>query len=135
MAYSNDPIFAQAVASFAAVCTTAKTTYGDSTNAQLLYTAGAQGALITRLKARPRATVTATQLQLYRSPDSGTTLYLVDSVLMAAYTLAQTTAVPATDFGFTADAPFKLGPDERLYVGIGVTLAGGIVFEGFADVL
>lgn len=136
MAISHDPIFAQGVDNFEAVCTAAKTTYNDTTGAVLLYTAPADGALVTRLKARPRLTVTATQLQLYRSPDAGTTLYLVDSVLMAAYTMAQTTAIPATDFAYTSDAPLKLGAAERLYAAIGVAAASpGVVFEGVAEPL
>jgi len=48
-------------------------------------------------------------------------------VLMAAYTMAQTTAAPATDFGYSDDNPKILQPNEQLFVAIGVT--GAIGFE------
>ena len=129
MTVQHDPVFTQSVKTAQAVCTAAKTTYNDATNAVLLWTAGADGSLIKKLSAAPRATVTATQLQLYISKDSGTTLHLIDSELMAAYTMAQTTAVPETAFGNISEStPLRLGPTERLYVAAGVALAGGIVF-------
>jgi hypothetical protein len=125
----NSIVTPQAVQSATAICTAAKTTYNDATNAVLLVTAGANGAVVYGIRALPRATVTATQLQLYRSSDGGTTLILINSALMAAYTMAQTTAVPATDFGYSETNPLRLKATERLYVAIGVALAGGIVFD------
>lgn len=99
------------------------------TNLSLITTAGADGALLTKLSAIPRATVTATCLYLFRSSDGGTTAELIKSVLMEAHTVAATTAIPSTDFGYTPEAPLRLEANERLYVGIGVALASGIVFE------
>ena len=129
MAVTATPVFAQAQRVAMAVCTAAKTTMNDAANAVLLATAGANGSLVTTLTAIPRATVTATQCQLYVSGDGGTTLNLVQTMLMPAYTLAQTTANAATDFGFSDYAPLRLGPNDRLYVAIGVALAGGISFR------
>lgn len=113
------------------VCDTANTDLDDapSANVLLLLTAGASGAVVYGLKATPRATVTATRLELYLSKDSGTTKRLIKSVLMSAHTVATTTAIPSTDFGFTETAPYRLAATDRLYVGIGVSLAGGIVFD------
>ncbi|HET9160633.1 MAG TPA: hypothetical protein VFN88_08475 [Caulobacteraceae bacterium] len=125
----NNIITPQAVKTANAVTTAAKTTYGDSTNAVKIVTPGPNGAALYGLRAVPRATVTATQLQLYRSPDNGTTMYLIGSALMAAYTMAQTTAAPATDFGYSETAPLRLGPTDTLWVGAGVALAGGISFD------
>lgn len=125
----NKIVTTQAMKTAVALCTLAKTTYNDTTNAILLVTAGSDGALVKRLRAIPRATVTATQLQLYRSKDNGTTLYLADTKLMLAYTMAQTTVCNPTDFGYTADNPLRLEASERLYVAIGVALVGGVVFE------
>lgn len=127
MALKNTAPFTQTKKTGQAILTAAKTTYNDATNAVLLFTAGADGSLVRRITAIPRATVTATQLQLFRSPDNGTTLYLVGSVLMAAYTMAQTTAAPVTDFGFDFTKPIGLAAGERLYAAAGVALAGGIV--------
>lgn len=129
MTVTATPVFAQAQRTAMAVCTAAKTTMADTTNAVLLVTAGANGSLITTLTAIPRATVTATQCQLYLSNDGGTTLNLVQTMLMPAYTLAQTTANVGVDFGFSDYAPLRLGPNDRLYVAIGVALAGGTVFR------
>lgn len=134
MAVTNTPAFPQARNTSSCVCTAAKTTYNDSTNAVLLFTAGDNGSAVNHIGALPRATVTPTQLQLYRSPDSGTTLYLCGSALMAAYTMQQTTAVPTTallheDGSFISElSPLGLKPNERLYAAIGVALAGGVVF-------
>ena len=114
------------------VCTTANTTYTDSpTNAVVIYTAGADGSRVTSITAVPRATVTATQLQLYRDRDgSGTTKRLFKVGAMGAYTFAATTGVTATDFGYSdTKLPLILGPGEKLYAAIGVTLANGIVFN------
>jgi hypothetical protein len=91
------------------------------------------GARITRLTAFARATNTATELQLYVSPDGGTTKRFIKSALLAAYTVAATTAQTGGDFGYTDSSPLLLAPNETLYVGISVSNTG-IVFDaqGFA---
>jgi hypothetical protein len=122
--------FAQTPQMAAAVCTAAAT-YADSapTNTQLLLTAGSDGAILTRLTARPRATVTATNLLLWLSLDGGTTKLLVDSALMSAQTLATTTAISKTNFAdYSESAPMRLPAGAKLYVGAAVALASGIVF-------
>lgn len=129
MPVTATPVFAQAQRTAMAVCTAAKTTMTDAANAVLLVTAGANGSLVTALTAIPRATVTATQLQLYVSNDGGTTLHLNRTMLMPAYTLTQTTANVGVDFGCSDYSPLRLGPNDRLYVAIGVALAGGIEFN------
>lgn len=106
------------------VCTTANSNLTDTpTNTQVLFTAGANGARLTRVAAIPRATVTATQLQLFRSSDGGTTKRFFDSKLMAAYTMAQTTAATPTTFDYTDDNPLILAANEVVYAAIGVTPA------------
>ena len=129
MAVSYEAPFTQVMKTAQAVCTAACTTYNDAANKVLLLTAGADGALVKKLIATPRATVTATQLQLYLSKDNGVTMQFVGSVLMAAYTMAASTAAPSTDFGFSGSSPFRLAAGDRLYVAIGVALVGGIVFH------
>ena len=86
------------------------------------------GARISRLTALARATNTATELQLYVSPDGGATKRFIKSVLLAAYTVAATTAQTGGDFGYTDSSPLLLAPNETLYVGISVTNTG-IVFD------
>lgn len=107
----------------------ASTTGDAPTGTVLLSTAGADGAIITKVAALPRATVTATRCDLFVSGDGGTTKRLIATALMAAHTVAATTAIPETDFGFTPAEPLVLGPNEELYVGIAVALASGVVFH------
>lgn len=125
----NSIITPQSVKSANAVCTAAKTTYADSTNAVKLLTPGSNGSVLYGLKAVPRATVTATQLQLYRSPDNGTTMYFINSALMTGYTMAQTTPAPVTDFGYSETLPLRVAAGDTLWVGAGVALSGGISFD------
>jgi hypothetical protein len=123
--------FAQTPKTASAVVTAASASLdGDTpTNTVLLCTAGADGALLTRLSAIPRATVTASSLLLWISLDGGTTKRLVDSALMAAHTVAATTAIPVTAFSrYSEDTPERLQAGASLYVGSAVALAGGIVF-------
>ena len=91
------------------------------------------GARITSIKALARATNTATELQLFVSPDGGTTKRFIKSALLSAYTVATTTAQTGGDFGYTDSSPLILAANETLYVGISVTNTG-IVFDaqGFA---
>ena len=134
MAVTNTAVFPQTPTTAVAVCTAACTTYSDTANKVLLYTAGANGGEICHLSAMPRATVTATQAQLYLSKDSGTTMSLVSTALIPAYTMAQTTVVPTTQLVhgdgaiITEVNPLRLAPTDRLYVAIGVALAGGVEF-------
>jgi hypothetical protein len=103
---------------------TANTTYTTTpTNTVLLVSAGANGGRLTKLRAIPTATVTVTQLQEFRSSDTGATKKFSNSVLGASggYTMAGTTAPPIADFGYSDDNPKILAPSEQLYVGAGVT--------------
>jgi Kef-type K+ transport system membrane component KefB len=122
--------FAQTPKTATAVCTAVATLTDTPSNTVLLVTAGSDGAILTRLTAIPRATVTASSLVLFISKDSGTTQRLIDAELMAAYTMATTTLVPETTFSlYTETTPLRLEAGDRLYVGSQVALAGGIVFR------
>jgi hypothetical protein len=122
--------FAQTPKTATAVCTAVATLTDTPSNTVLLVTAGSDGAILTRLTAIPRATVTASSLVLFISKDSGTTQRLIDAELMAAYTMATTTLIPETTFSlYTETTPLRLEAGDRLYVGSQVALAGGIVFR------
>lgn len=128
--------FAQTPKTATAVVTgAAGTITGDTpTNTVLLVTAGSDGAILTKLSAIPRATATASDLLVFISKDSGTTKRLIDSKLMAAYTMATTTATPVTAFDYSETAPLRLEAGDQLYVGSQVALASGIVFRAeFTD--
>ena len=122
--------FAQTPKTASCVVTTASEDLAtEPTQTVKLLTAGADGALLTRLSAIPRATVGASSLLLWVSLDGGTTKSLIDSALMAAHTVAATTAIPVTAFSrYSEDTPERLQAGAELYVGSAVTLAGGIVF-------
>ena len=124
--------FAQKFKGNTVVVTAALAGIGTSTvtGAKLLATGGANGSLVVKLTAMPRATITAASLVLFLVKAGSPTIYqLIDSELMAAYTLAATTAIPETVFGNISWAlPLVLESGDMLYVGSQVALAAGIVF-------
>ncbi len=134
MPVSNVAMFTQTTRRLNAIVTAAKTTYGDLANAVLLGTTGPNGGIIVHASAMPRATVTLSQLLLILS--DGTNHYIVGSAQMAAYTMATTTAVPATPIliggrTITDENPAQLpasagGTTWSLYAASGVALAAGI---------
>ncbi len=131
MAVSHEPVFAQGGRTVCATATAAKTTYNDAANAVKLCDAGTNGSLLKALSAMPLATVTASKLMLFVSPDNGVTMYLVSSALMAAHTLAVTTATATTYFtDFSEGSPLRLPSSWSAWIASGVALAGGIVFTG-----
>lgn len=122
--------FAQTAKTATAIATAVATLTSTPSNTELLLTAGTDGAILTRLTAIPRATVTASSLVLFISKDSGTTKLLIDAELMAAYTMATTTLVPETTFAnYDQTKPLRLEAGDQLYIGSQVALAGGIVFR------
>jgi hypothetical protein len=128
---ANSIITPQTPKSGIANVTTANTTYTTSpTNTQLLVTAGANGARLTKLQAIPVATVTtANQLQVFRSADAGTTKRFAESALMATYTMAQNTEAPTTDFGYSEDNPMILAANETIYVAVGQSQSVNFIAE------
>lgn len=122
--------FAQTPKTATAVVSAAATVADDNpTNTVELLTAGADGALVTRLAAMPRATVTASSLLLFLQKSGQTTKRLIDSELMSAHTVAATTAIPETVFANVSDStPMRLEAGDKLFVGSLVALAAGIVF-------
>lgn len=130
----NNVITPQAPKSGVAVCTTANSTYSDTpTNTQKLLTAGPNGARVTKVSALARATNTATELQLFVSYDAGSTKKLINSKLMAAYTVAQTTGQTPTDFGYSEDTPLLLAANAEIYAAIGVTNTGVVFAAEWGD--
>lgn len=124
--------FAQTPKTLSAAVTAALAGIGTDTvtGAQLLVTAGTNGAIVTSISAVPRATVTASSLILFLVKASTPTIYRpIDSVLMSAYTLAVTSAIPVTAFASISDAtPMRLEAGDKIYAGSQVALAAGIVF-------
>ena len=127
----NSIVTPQSINTGTCVVTAANTTYTDSpTNDALLFTAGANGARVTKITAIARSTVgTASKLQIYRSSDGGTTKRWCLTALMNAYTQAATTSQTPTDFGLTDLNPLLLAPNERLYAASSQANSDGIVFN------
>jgi hypothetical protein len=127
----HDAPFAQAARIQTAVVTAAVASLATDTptGTVALLTAGPEGCVVTRVTAIPRATVTASSLVLFVKKAGDTTLRLIDSELMAAHTVAATTAIPETVFGNISDStPMRLDAGDELRVGTQVALASGIVF-------
>lgn len=135
MSVTHDPVYSQGIRSVSGVTTAAKSTLNDTTNAVKIFTAGANGSLVKRLRARPRATLSAAnKLLLLRVSAGGTIITLADSVAMAAHTFADTAAIPETGFPtYSYVDPLRLGPNEELWAGQATALAGGIAWDGDAE--
>lgn len=131
MAVNTDPVFGKATAYAGAIATAANTNLDGTTGTYYtLVTAGADGAIVTSLKAMCRATVTATACRLFISVDGGTTYYLHDEKTMAAYTVANTTSQTPVIFvnKLNPDDAIRLPANAILRCSIAVALAGGIAF-------
>ena len=125
----NSLVTPQKPIAYTCVVTGANTSYTDSpSNSVELVPAQTKGCRLTKITALARATNTATELQLFTSTDSGTTKCFIDSALMAAYTVAQTTRQTKTTFGLSEAEPLILAAGESLYACIGVANTG-IVFR------
>lgn len=135
MAKTYTAPFAQNPRTFDAIITAALQNVATDapTNAVLLVTAGAEGAIVPRLGAMLRATLaTATGLVLFISRDQGATIRPKASVTMPAQSIAATAGLIETDFTkFSEQRPLRLGPGERLYIGSMVAPpTGGIAVHG-----
>lgn len=89
----------------------------NPTNTQLLLTAGAGGARVTRFYAMPQESTGATGVvQYFRSNDGGATKYWAGSVLTTNDTVSSTDPPLTLDFGFSDSNPMILKANERIYV-------------------
>lgn len=127
---ANSIITPQIPRSATSVASLANNVLTDSpTGTVKVMTAGPNGARLVKLTATPRGTASATQIQLFRSSDAGTTKRLVRTAVIAAFTLSSTAQIATTDLGYSDDGPMILGAGEELYCAISVALAAGVVFE------
>lgn len=126
----NSIITPQTPRSNAVGLTTANINFTSPANTQLLVTAGANGARVTRIWAVPLEQInTANNIQLYRSYDGGTTKYLADSKLMATIAPGAAVANAPTEFGYSDANPLVMIANERLYVAEGQTEAVNVIAE------
>jgi hypothetical protein len=128
MATTDLPVFPQNPVISTAIVTGVDDLTSAPANTVLLATAGANGAEVSSVTAIPRATVTASSLHLFTSIDSGTTQIFLKGKQMPAHTVAATTEIPDTDFGYDETNTIVLAAGDQLYAGSAVALAGGIAF-------
>ncbi|WP_421936342.1 hypothetical protein [Phenylobacterium sp.] len=138
MATSNDPIFSTGFGNLVAKATAAKTTFTDATNAVRFtsagasWEAGAEGAILTRMKARclGAGSIGATVCYIFTSADDGATLCLKGAKLFTAQTVSTTVPSAEVDFEASFDDPIQLAPGEWLYAAVSVANVTGFQFEG-----
>ena len=118
----------------AAVLTADNASHSSSANMVKIFDADADGSLLKKVWALPRATVAATKIGLYWSPDNGTTMYLFDSATMAAYTEADGTSATATAFAaMSFDEPIFIPASHSVWAGAWVALASGLVVNALVE--
>jgi hypothetical protein len=109
---------------------TANTTFTTSpTNTALLVTAGSNGGRLTKLVAIPCETVTASNLQVYRSTDGGATKYLGQCQTCGSDTVSGTDGPTTVDWGYSDSNPLILQANERLYVATGISKSFNFIAE------
>lgn len=127
---ANSIVTPQMPRSASGVATLANASYGDApTNTVPVFTAGPNGARVTRITALSRASLTATECQLFRDHDgTGTVKRFFASRLMASLTQGPATAQTAVDFGYSDGVPLILAANEKIYGAIAISQTG-IVFQ------
>ncbi len=101
------------------------------TGAVLLATAGADGAIVTRITAIPRTTISSTGLLLFLVKSASPSVYrLIDSEQMATYAESTSAATPETTFAnFNESTPLRLEAGDMLYAASKIAATSGIVFK------
>lgn len=123
--------FAQTPRTGTAVVTAAAANINSDapTNLSLIATAGADGAIVTRVWAIPRGTVSASSLILCIAGSDGA-VRVIDSEAMPSYAASASTALPETPFAnYSEAAPIRLAAGDKLYVGSQVANTSGICFR------
>jgi len=123
-ATANSFISPQTIQSAAAMLAGVNGNIQAPTNTTLLFTAGANGARLTRLEVIATASQPMAQIQVFRSTDLGVTKRLIRAKAFPGYTLATTNDIPPLDFGYSDVNPLILGANEQIYVASAATVNG-----------
>lgn len=139
MTLKNTAVFAQTPKTTSATATAAYNLTGAGslvddavTNTVKLMTAGADGSLVTSVRAIPRGTVTATQVAVFirKAADAAGVRKLLTAMLVPAQTVSATAAVVEYAFPlFSETSPLRLEAGDELYVGQAVAQSAGINFH------
>lgn len=146
MPKTNTAVFAQnpktaTVVMTAAVALTGAGSIADTASAvsgtSLLMTAGAEGAIVTRLQYLPRGTISATVAYLFvrRAGQPASERVLIDQVSLPAVTISTTAAATKSVSTLATEvSPLRLGAGDELYVGMSVAASVGVAaYAEFTD--
>ena len=134
MAANTIPIYSkQGQISFSALLQTANTAKDGTGTTQLIFTAGADGARVERIRIRAVGTNVATVLRIFinngSDPAVAANNVLYAEKTIAATTLSETAELALNELPTTTDPtafPLVLPPNYRLYCTIGTTVAAGL---------
>ncbi len=138
MPKTNTAVFAQHPRTAATTLTNAVAVTGvgsiqDANDAvagtRKLFTAGAEGAIVTRLRFLPRGTISATSVYVFvrKAGDAADVRRLIDSALLSAITVSTTSRpVPVEVTSVTEQTPLRLEAGDEVYIGISVAATPGI---------
>jgi hypothetical protein len=127
MALSNTPVFVQTPKAFAANVATANTARDGTGTIATLFTAGADGSLVTSLRAFGFGTVSAAVLILWLSLDGGSTWKLMDEKALASYTASNTTAQSGVTFVDKTNPDAAIRLPANAVLGMSITVVGSSV--------
>ena len=134
MAANTIPIYSkQGQISFSALLQTANIAKDGTGTTQLIFTAGADGARVERIRVRAVGTNVATVLRIFinngSDPAVAANNVLYAEKTIAATTLSETAELALNELPTTTDPtafPLVLPPNYRLYCTIGTTVAAGL---------
>ena len=134
MAANTIPIYSkQGQISFSALLQTANIAKDGTGTTQLIFTAGADGARVERIRVRAVGTNVATVLRIFinngSDPAVAANNVLYAEKTIAATTLSETAELALNQLPTTTDPtafPLVLPPNYRLYCTIGTTVAAGL---------
>lgn len=134
MAANTIPIYTKTPKiGYSGVITTANTAKDGTGTVNLIFTAGADGARVERVRARAIGTNVATVLRIFinngSDPTSAANNVLYTEKTIAATTLSEVAELALNEFPNTTDPagfPLYLPPNYRLYCTIGTTVAAGL---------
>lgn len=110
---------------FAPAITAANTAKDGTGTTDLIFTAGADGAFVQKLKIRPKGTNVATVLRVFlnngATPATATNNMLFDEVGLPATTNSEVAAIVGNELPMNIALP----AGWRIYVAIGTAVAGG----------
>jgi hypothetical protein len=133
MAGNNDPLFTKqgdlstdGTTGMSQVITAAAADYtGIGANNRLVFTAGADGGYVSRIRLKPLGTNVAAVMRIYLNNGStnatATNNTFFGEVSLPATTVSTTAALPDVDYSLG----FALPPSWRIYVGLGAAVAAG----------